>query len=217
MTKTPAYLQSSSLPWRTFWKGEEISLMREVETHQLVRLQRTPRLHYDMLVTIIILCFSDSSHLSTVVSEAFVRFFVELVGHYQLFLVGEREDGYSSSSSSPVPCSFQCEGFRKAIPSKSVRRFLEVFMETQMFGCFIQEREHRRQAVRGKPVKQTFSCTDCKLRWMAWELNNHWSPSYCSTKIWNIFCKEFSKFQRFLCPCRQLMSSVQHGSSCVPI
>lgn len=137
--------------------------MREVETHQLVRLQRTLRLHYDTLVTIITLCSPDSSHLSTVVSEAFVRFFVELVGHYQLFLVGEREDGYSSSSSSPVPCSFQCEGFRKAIPSKSVRRFLEVFMETQMFGCFIQEREHRRQAVRGKPLKLMFSCTDTLL------------------------------------------------------
>uniref|UniRef100_A0A3Q3VQE0 UDENN domain-containing protein n=1 Tax=Mola mola TaxID=94237 RepID=A0A3Q3VQE0_MOLML len=79
----------------------------------------------------------DSSHLSTVVSEAFVRFFVELV------------DGYSSSSSSPVPCSFQREGFRKAIPSKTVRRFLEVFMETQMFGWFIQERELRRQALTG--------------------------------------------------------------------
>ncbi|KAM3588047.1 uncharacterized protein V6R79_019992 [Siganus canaliculatus] len=92
---------------------------------------------------------SDSGHLSTVVSEAFVRFFVELVGHYQLFIMGEREDGYSSSSSSPVPCFFQREGFRKAIPSKSVRRFLEVFMETQMFGWFIQERELHRQALRG--------------------------------------------------------------------
>ncbi|XP_041819704.1 DENN domain-containing protein 2A-like [Chelmon rostratus] len=92
---------------------------------------------------------SDSGHLSTVVSEAFVRFFVELVGHYQLFITGEREDGYSSSSSSPVPCSFQREGFRKAIPSKTVRRFLEVFMETQMFGWFIQERELHRQALRG--------------------------------------------------------------------
>ncbi|TMS02948.1 DENN domain-containing protein 2A, partial [Larimichthys crocea] len=92
---------------------------------------------------------SDSGHLSTVVSEAFVRFFVELVGHYQLFIIGEREDGYSSSSSSPVPCSFQREGFRKAIPSKTVRRFLEVFMETQMFGWFIQERELHRQALRG--------------------------------------------------------------------
>ncbi|XP_029350878.1 DENN domain-containing protein 2A-like [Echeneis naucrates] len=92
---------------------------------------------------------SDPGHLSTVVSEAFVRFFVELVGHYPLFITGEREDGYSSSSSSPVPCSFQREGFRKAIPSKSVRRFLEVFMETQMFGWFIEERELHRQALRG--------------------------------------------------------------------
>uniref|UniRef100_UPI0037E94172 DENN domain-containing protein 2A-like isoform X2 n=1 Tax=Semicossyphus pulcher TaxID=241346 RepID=UPI0037E94172 len=92
---------------------------------------------------------SDFGHLSTVVSEAFVRFFVELVGHYPLFFVGEREDGYSSSSSSPVPCSFQREGFRKAIPSKTTRRFLEVFMETQMFGWFIQERELHRQALKG--------------------------------------------------------------------
>ncbi|XP_062239136.1 DENN domain-containing protein 2A-like [Platichthys flesus] len=91
----------------------------------------------------------DSEQLSTVVSEAFVRFFVELVGHYPLFITGEREDGYSSSSSSPVPCSFQREGFRKAIPSKTVRRFLEVFMETQMFGWFIQERELHRQALTG--------------------------------------------------------------------
>ncbi|XP_030004689.1 DENN domain-containing protein 2A-like [Sphaeramia orbicularis] len=92
---------------------------------------------------------SDTDHISTVVSEGFVRFFVELVGHYPLFIMGEREDGYSSSSSSPVPCFFQRDGFRKAIPSKTVRRFLEVFMETQMFGWFIQEREIHRQAVRG--------------------------------------------------------------------
>ncbi|XP_034529434.1 DENN domain-containing protein 2A-like isoform X2 [Notolabrus celidotus] len=92
---------------------------------------------------------SDPGHLSTVVSEAFVRFFVELVGHYPLFIVGEREDGYSSSSSSPASCFFQREGFRKAIPSKTVRRFLEVFMETQMFGWFIQERELHRQALKG--------------------------------------------------------------------
>ncbi|CAK6949837.1 DENN domain-containing protein 2A-like [Scomber scombrus] len=91
----------------------------------------------------------DSGHLGTVVSEAFVRFFVELVGHYPLFIISEREDGYSSSSSSPVPCSFQREGFRKAILSKTGRRFLEVFMETQMFGWFIQERELHRQALRG--------------------------------------------------------------------
>lgn len=105
--------------------------------------------------------FTDYGHLSTVVSEAFVRFFVELVGHYPLFIVSEREDGYSSSSSSPVPCSFQREGFRKAIPSKSVRRFLEVFMETQMFGWFIQEREIHRQALRGTEVEQQVQFRSC--------------------------------------------------------
>ncbi|MBN3296060.1 DEN2A protein, partial [Amia calva] len=85
---------------------------------------------------------SDSNSLSTVVSEAFVRFFVEMVGHYPLFLgMGDREDEASSS--------FQREAFRKAVSSKSLRRFLEVFMETQMFTGFIQERELRRQGLRG--------------------------------------------------------------------
>ncbi|KAK7896341.1 hypothetical protein WMY93_021666 [Mugilogobius chulae] len=92
---------------------------------------------------------NDTDVLSTVVSEAFVRFFVELVGHYPLFVTGEREDGYSSSSSSPGSCSFQRDPFRKAIPSKSIRRFLEVFMETQMFGWFVQERELHRHSLRG--------------------------------------------------------------------
>ncbi|XP_044630813.2 DENN domain-containing protein 2A isoform X3 [Equus asinus] len=80
-----------------------------------------------------------SSPLNEVVSEAFVRFFVEIVGHYSLFLTaGEREER-----------TLQREAFRKAVSSKSLRRFLEVFMETQMFRGFIQERELRRQDVRG--------------------------------------------------------------------
>ncbi|XP_015255725.1 PREDICTED: DENN domain-containing protein 2A isoform X2 [Cyprinodon variegatus] len=95
----------------------------------------------------------DSSSLSAVVSEAFVRFFVEMVGHYSLFMGGsEREDESPSSptlqSPSP-PSSFQREAFRKAVTSKSLRRFLEVFMETQMFSGFIQERELRRQGLKG--------------------------------------------------------------------
>lgn len=107
---------------------------------------------------------NDSSSLSTVVSEAFVRFFVEMVGHYSLFMGGaDRDDesissptlprpsssSSSSSSASPCPSSFQRETFRKAVTSKSLRRFLEVFMETQMFTGFIQERELRRQGLKG--------------------------------------------------------------------
>ncbi|XP_041794209.1 DENN domain-containing protein 2A [Chelmon rostratus] len=99
---------------------------------------------------------NDSSSLSTVVSEAFVRFFVEMVGHYSLFMGGtEREDESISSPTLPSPSSssssssFQREAFRKAVTSKSLRRFLEVFMETQMFTGFIQERDLRRQGLRG--------------------------------------------------------------------
>ncbi|XP_077896778.1 DENN domain-containing protein 2A isoform X4 [Ictidomys tridecemlineatus] len=81
----------------------------------------------------------DASPLNQVVSEAFVRFFVEIVGHYSLFLTpGEREER-----------TLQREAFRKAVSSKSLRRFLEVFMETQMFRGFIQERELRRQDAKG--------------------------------------------------------------------
>ncbi|XP_049616811.1 DENN domain-containing protein 2A-like isoform X2 [Syngnathus scovelli] len=86
-------------------------------------------------------------HLSTVVSEAFVRFFVELVGHYPLFFFNEREGEVSTTP--PLPCSFQREAFRKAVPSKTMRRFLEVFMETQMFSWFIQERELHGPSLRG--------------------------------------------------------------------
>uniref|UniRef100_A0ACB8FN60 DENN domain-containing protein 2A n=1 Tax=Sphaerodactylus townsendi TaxID=933632 RepID=A0ACB8FN60_9SAUR len=81
----------------------------------------------------------ESSPLNEVVSEAFVRFFVEIVGHYSLFMTtAEKEERV-----------LQREAFRKSVSSKSLRHFLEVFMETQMFGGFIQEREMRKQGVKG--------------------------------------------------------------------
>ncbi|XP_053321259.1 DENN domain-containing protein 2A [Spea bombifrons] len=81
----------------------------------------------------------DATSLNDVVSEAFVRFFVEVVGHYSLFLVpGEQDEK-----------SLLRDAFRKSLSSKSVRRFLEVFMETQMFGGFVQEREMRKQGTKG--------------------------------------------------------------------
>ncbi|XP_063052744.1 DENN domain-containing protein 2A isoform X2 [Engraulis encrasicolus] len=101
---------------------------------------------------------SESNSLSTVVSEAFVRFFVEIVGHYPLFMGGgggggggggDDDSTSPSSCPSPTPSSFQREAFRKAVTSKSLRRFLEVFMETQMFAGFLQEREQRRQGLKG--------------------------------------------------------------------
>uniref|UniRef100_A0AAZ3R6G2 UDENN domain-containing protein n=1 Tax=Oncorhynchus tshawytscha TaxID=74940 RepID=A0AAZ3R6G2_ONCTS len=92
---------------------------------------------------------TDSSSLSTVVSEAFVCFFVEMVGHYPLFMGGGDREDESGAPSSPTPSYFQREAFRKAVTSKSLKRFLEVFMETQMFAGFVAEREQRRQGLRG--------------------------------------------------------------------
>uniref|UniRef100_A0A4X2KKH2 DENN domain containing 2C n=1 Tax=Vombatus ursinus TaxID=29139 RepID=A0A4X2KKH2_VOMUR len=77
--------------------------------------------------------------LNTLVSEAFVRFFVELVGHYSLNMtVTERGERV-----------FQREPFRKSHTSRSVRHFLDLFMETQMFAGFIQDRELRKSGVKG--------------------------------------------------------------------
>ncbi|XP_042321691.1 DENN domain-containing protein 2C [Sceloporus undulatus] len=77
--------------------------------------------------------------LDSLVSEAFVRFFVEIVGHYSLHMhvtdKGERV--------------FQREPFRKSHTSRNVRHFLEIFMETQMFAGFIQDRELRKSGVKG--------------------------------------------------------------------
>uniref|UniRef100_A0A672MRZ0 Suppression of tumorigenicity 5 protein-like n=1 Tax=Sinocyclocheilus grahami TaxID=75366 RepID=A0A672MRZ0_SINGR len=80
-----------------------------------------------------------TTSLNSVVSEAFIRFFLETVGHYSLFLTqGERGERI-----------FQREAFRKSVASKSIRRFLGVFMESQMFAGFIQDREMRKCRAKG--------------------------------------------------------------------
>ncbi|MCJ8737300.1 hypothetical protein PDJAM_G00022170 [Pangasius djambal] len=81
----------------------------------------------------------ECNTLNSVVSEAFIRFFLETIGHYSLFLTqGERGER-----------AFQREAFRKSVASKSIRRFLGVFMESQMFAGFIQDRELRKSRAKG--------------------------------------------------------------------
>ncbi|KAM6981824.1 DENN domain-containing protein 2C isoform 2-T2 [Tautogolabrus adspersus] len=77
--------------------------------------------------------------LSSLVSEGFVRLFVELVGHYPLHMVE------SSNGSREL----QRDSFRKSHPSRGVRQFLQFFMETQMFAGFIQDKELRKGVGRG--------------------------------------------------------------------
>uniref|UniRef100_A0A672JHB2 UDENN domain-containing protein n=1 Tax=Salarias fasciatus TaxID=181472 RepID=A0A672JHB2_SALFA len=77
--------------------------------------------------------------LNSLVSEAFIRFFLETMGHYSLFIT-QNERGERI---------FQREAFRKSVASKSIRRFLGVFMESQMFAGFIQDRELRKTRAKG--------------------------------------------------------------------
>lgn len=69
-----------------------------------------------------------------------MRFFVELVGHYPLHMV-ESSNGTKE---------LQRDSFRKSHPSRGVRQFLQLFMETQMFAGFIQDKELRKAGGRGQ-------------------------------------------------------------------
>lgn len=77
--------------------------------------------------------------LCSLLSEAFVRFFVELVGHYPLHM----------TESSNGSRELQRDNFRKSHPSRGVRQFLQLFMESQMFAGFIQDKELRKGGGRG--------------------------------------------------------------------
>lgn len=82
----------------------------------------------------------EECDLSALVSETFVRFFVELVGHYPLHI---GETGYNGVR------ELNRDTFRKSHPSRGVRQFLQLFMDTQMFAGFIQDRELRKGGVKG--------------------------------------------------------------------
>ncbi|XP_072419585.1 DENN domain-containing protein 2D-like isoform X2 [Chiloscyllium punctatum] len=72
----------------------------------------------------------SSQELNDMVTNAFVLFFVKVVGHYSDHLKRSRNE-----------TTFQEQPFRKSVPSKSIRRFLKSFMATQMFSLFVQELE----------------------------------------------------------------------------
>ncbi|XP_008280789.1 DENN domain-containing protein 2C isoform X2 [Stegastes partitus] len=102
-------------------------------------------------------CGGQQADLSSLVSEGFVRFFVELVGHYPLHMAE------SSNGSKEL----QRDSFRKSHPSRGVRQFLQLFMDTQMFAGFIQDKELRKGGGRGlfeaRVAEHLDSCPDPEL------------------------------------------------------
>lgn len=77
---------------------------------------------------------SAVEELNRVVSEAFLHFFVRIVGHYS---------SYVKYSHKGEPGVFEKRSFYKAIESKTTRHFVKKFIQTQMFDLFIQEVEQQ--------------------------------------------------------------------------
>lgn len=75
---------------------------------------------------------STVEELNRVVSEAFLHFFVKIVGHYA---------SYVQYGRAGEPGVFEKRRFYKAIESKTTRHFVKQFIQTQMFDLFIQEVE----------------------------------------------------------------------------
>uniref|UniRef100_A0A3Q2QJE5 DENN domain containing 2C n=1 Tax=Fundulus heteroclitus TaxID=8078 RepID=A0A3Q2QJE5_FUNHE len=105
--------------------------------------------------------------LSSLLSEGFVHFFVELVGHYPLYMA-EAANGTKE---------LQRESFRKSHPSRGVRQFLQLFMDTQMFAGFIQDKELRKGGGKG-------AVSERGTYFLGWELGHlNMSPSKALPKM----------------------------------
>uniref|UniRef100_A0A8C3GJ70 DENN domain containing 2D n=1 Tax=Cairina moschata TaxID=8855 RepID=A0A8C3GJ70_CAIMO len=72
--------------------------------------------------------------VNTLVSEAFVQFFVRIVGHYASHIKWSKNG----------PGTFQERAFCKAIASKTNRKFVKKFVKTNMFSLFIEDAEKSR-------------------------------------------------------------------------
>ncbi|XP_053326247.1 DENN domain-containing protein 2D [Spea bombifrons] len=103
---------------RTVGDEEEL-LPRKLEDHMITSLlgqQQVPQ---------------SSEELNKGISEMFMEFFIKVIGHYS---------SHFKTGKGGVR-AFQEKSFLKAMPSKSIRRFLKLFVRTQMFSILIQAAE----------------------------------------------------------------------------
>ncbi|KAK1152742.1 DENN domain-containing protein 2D-like isoform X1 [Acipenser oxyrinchus oxyrinchus] len=77
---------------------------------------------------------STPEELNKIVSAAFVPFFVKTVGHFSSHVKRNGKGGQGE---------FQKKSFYKAVESKTTRKFVKKFIQTQMFDLFIQEIEQQ--------------------------------------------------------------------------
>lgn len=82
-----------------------------------------------------LVCFGPAAteQLNSVVSEAFLSFFVKTIGHFV--------DHFKRSGENKQMRTFQKKSFLKAVEPKEYQNFVKQFVHMQMFDLFIQEEE----------------------------------------------------------------------------
>ncbi|XP_028164771.1 suppression of tumorigenicity 5 protein-like isoform X2 [Ostrinia furnacalis] len=110
-----------------FYQGDESTILPTTSYKTLkTALQMETNKHTNKL---------DNKTRNVMISEAFLRFFVDILGDFwRFFSVGELKDGDLGKGN----VVFDKEAYIKSVPSKQNQYFLEWFTETAMFNHFIQ-------------------------------------------------------------------------------
>ncbi|KAK3512944.1 hypothetical protein QTP70_031688 [Hemibagrus guttatus] len=89
---------------------------------------------------------ATTEEMNSVVSEAFISFFVKTVGHFA--------DHFKRHGGNKQSRTFQKKRFLKAVEPKENQNFVRQFVQTQMFDLFIQEEEkhHNREGFFHKKI-----------------------------------------------------------------
>nr|XP_039266885.1 DENN domain-containing protein 2C-like isoform X1 [Styela clava] len=84
----------------------------------------------------------ESAERNTVISESFMHLFVEMIGHYPShFQTDVQSNTQQQTRWGKIQRTFNRISFYEDVTSRSLRRFLDLFMGTQMFDGFIHSRE----------------------------------------------------------------------------
>ncbi|KAG8175528.1 hypothetical protein JTE90_007390 [Oedothorax gibbosus] len=115
----------------------------------------------------------------TMISEAFVHMFVEIVGHYENHIQDQNENP-----------TFQKEAFLKNAYSYSIQIFLQWFSETQMFDDFVNESLWRTN-YRKICQASLRTCFEKRVDEYKWELSHN------GEKFSRFIGKTFKNFENF--------------------
>uniref|UniRef100_A0A1B6EAM3 UDENN domain-containing protein n=1 Tax=Clastoptera arizonana TaxID=38151 RepID=A0A1B6EAM3_9HEMI len=122
---------------------DDIKVLRSMNDENSVlpsRLSRGLKTALQLAMAECINSAAVTTNANLIASEAIIRLFVELLGHYRDHIITSTDTGNRE---------FQRENFVKSASSNSKKYFLDWFSETSMFTAFIEERLDRNISYKG--------------------------------------------------------------------